>query len=178
MGERIAILGFGPIGAMASALAHHLAAAEIFVLDKSDRALEQARSWAREKRVSNVRVLSTADDVAEETVREIVERTSGGVDLVLEMSGAAPAINLGLKILRHGGHMSLLGIPSRKEVALTDYTHDVIFKGVTLKAIIGRPLFPMARCVPARVGLDVTDRLGEPLGENLLGHGSFDSHEA
>lgn len=182
-GERVAILGYGPIGAMAAGICHHIAASEIYVLDVSEKALGQARAWAARKQASNVRVLSTAPALAERTTEEILDRTHGGVDLVLEMSGAAAAINTGLRVLRNGGHMSLLGIPTHREVTLTDYTHDVVFKGVTLKAIIGRRMFSTWHRMLALLasGLDVSgivSREFPSLDDFLEGMGLFDSHEA
>jgi threonine 3-dehydrogenase len=182
-GERVAILGYGPIGAMAAAIAEHMAAAEIYILDVSEHALRQARDWAAAKGAGNVRVLSTAPEAAERTVEEVLDRSRGGVDLVLEMSGAAPAINAGLKMLRNGGHMSLLGIPSKREITLADYTHDLIFKGVTLKAIIGRRMFSTWHRMLALLesGLDVSGIVSRefPSLDNFLeGMALFDSHEA
>lgn len=182
-GERVAILGYGPIGAMAAALCHHMAAAEIYVLDVSPAALRQARDWAAAKGAANVRVLATSDAELPHTLEEVQDRTRGGVDLVLEMSGAAVAINAGLKMLRNGGHMSLLGIPSRKEVVLGDYTHDLIFKGLTLKAIIGRRMFSTWHRMLALLesGLDVSgivSREFPSLEDFMDGMALFDSHEA
>jgi threonine 3-dehydrogenase len=182
-GERVAILGYGPIGAMAAAIAQHMAAAEIYVLDVSDAALGQARAWAESKGAANVRVLSTADGAEPRAVEEILDRTGGGVDLALEMSGAAAAINTGLRILRNGGHMPLLGIPSRREVTLNDYTHDLIFKGVTLKAIIGRRMYSTWHRMLALLasGLDVSGIVSRELPSLqhfFEGMRAFDSHEA
>jgi threonine 3-dehydrogenase len=182
-GERVAILGYGPIGAMAAALAHHMAAAEIYLLDVSQTALRQARAWVEKRGARNVWALSTAAVDEGRTTEEILDRTRGGVDLVLEMSGAAAAINTGLRILRNGGHMSLLGIPSRREVTLTDYTHDLIFKGVTLKAIIGRRMFSTWHRMLALLasGLDVSgivSREFPSLDDFFEGMALFDSHQA
>lgn len=182
-GDRIAVVGYGPIGAMAAAIAHHLAAADVFVLDVSERALTQARQWAESRGATNVHVVSTANGNGERAVEEILDRTGGGVDLVLEMSGAEAAINTGLRILGHGGRMSLLGIPSRKQVTIADYTHDVIFKGVTLNAIIGRRLFSTWHRTLALLesGLDVgfvVTAEFPSLDRFLEGMRLFDSHEA
>jgi threonine 3-dehydrogenase len=182
-GQRLAILGYGPIGAMAAALTRHMAAAEIYILDVSERALGQAREWSVASGAENVRVLSSASEAVARTVEEVLDRSHGGVDLVLEMSGAEAAINTGLKLLRNGGHISLLGIPSRKEVALADYTHDVIFKGVTLKAIIGRRMFSTWHRMLALLdsGLDVSfvvSREFPSLERFLEGMTLFDTHEA
>ena len=62
-----------------------------------------------------------------------------GVDVMLEMSGKTEAIRLGFKILRLGGRVSLLGIPSKPvEFNLAD---DLIFKGATVQGINGRLMY-------------------------------------
>ena len=42
---------------------------------------------------------------------------------------------------RRGGIVSLLGLPREKAVSIRDYTNDLIFKGLTLQAVIGRRIF-------------------------------------
>jgi threonine 3-dehydrogenase len=59
--------------------------------------------------------------------------------VVLEMAGRSDAIRTGFKILRLGGRMSLLGIPSRPvELNLAE---EIIFKGATVQGINGRRMF-------------------------------------
>src|SRR5436305_5899677 len=45
-GKSVAITGFGPIGAMAAAIAAHAGASVVIVTDINDHALETARRWA------------------------------------------------------------------------------------------------------------------------------------
>src|SRR5206468_5626460 len=80
-----------------------------------------------------------------------------GVDVVLEMSGSAAAINFGLDIVRMGGVLSLLGLPAGHSVTIDDYTRNVIFKGVTLQGIIGRRMYGTWQRMLAllKSGLDV-----------------------
>ncbi len=55
-------------------------------------------------------------------------RTDGhGVDVLLEMSGSAAAIEQGLTVMRNGGRAALLGLPNEK-IEL-DIAELVIFKG-------------------------------------------------
>src|ERR1700689_2618111 len=69
-----------------------------------------------------------------------MDNTGGtGVDVVLEMAGRTEAIRTGFKILRLGGRMSLLGIPS-KMVEL-NLAEEVIFKGATVQGINGRRMY-------------------------------------
>lgn len=62
-----------------------------------------------------------------------------GVDVVLEMSGAPQALELGLKVLTFGGRVSLLGIFG--DSISIDLNNYVIFKGARLHGIIGRKMF-------------------------------------
>src|SRR6266581_1331624 len=62
-----------------------------------------------------------------------------GADVVLEMSGNPQAIRQAFQMLRRGGRISLLGIPS-KPLEL-DLANDVIFKGAVVQGINGRRVF-------------------------------------
>src|SRR5688500_19167234 len=68
----------------------------------------------------------------------ILYKTGGCVDLDCEMSGAESAINQALRIARMGGAVSLLGIPTNETVTIERFSADLIFKGLSLPAIIGR----------------------------------------
>ena len=62
-----------------------------------------------------------------------------GPQILLEMSGHPDSINRGFLLLRNGGTASVLGIPSAP--ITLDWAKDVIFKGITIKAINGRRMF-------------------------------------
>jgi len=69
-----------------------------------------------------------------------MDHTGGlGVDVLCEMAGHKDAIRLGFDILRRGGRVSLLGIPSRP--VEFDLSNDIIFKGATVLGINGRKMF-------------------------------------
>jgi threonine 3-dehydrogenase len=142
VGRKIAITGCGPIGAMAAAVCEFAGASELFLIDVSDQALKRARRWATMagRRVP-VTVFDTRGEGTSAALKTIRERTGDGVDAVLEMSGAEPAINFALKIVRPGGQLRLLGLTSRKDVTIQDYSANVIFKGIDLQAIIGRRMY-------------------------------------
>src|SRR3954447_19160927 len=112
-GKSVAITGFGPIGAMAAAIAEHSGARIVVVTDVSDRALETARRWAASRKFSNLHEFNVRSSNPKDVKKQIEEITDGvGVDVVLEMSGSAAAINFGLDIVRMGGLLSLLGLPA------------------------------------------------------------------
>ncbi|HUP63679.1 MAG TPA: alcohol dehydrogenase catalytic domain-containing protein [Thermoanaerobaculia bacterium] len=156
-GKSVAITGFGPIGAMAAAIAEHSGASVVIVTDISDHALETARRWAAGRAFSNLHAFNVRTRDLTEVRSAISGVTNGGVDVVLEMSGAASAINLGLDILRPGGFMSILGLPAGHEVTIRDYTRNVVFKGITIQGIIGRRMYDTWHRMLAllRSGLDV-----------------------
>jgi threonine 3-dehydrogenase len=142
VGKKVAITGCGPIGAMAAAVCEFAGASELFLIDVNDKALTRARNWAKMagRRVP-VTVFDTRGDGAAAALKTVKEKTGDGVDAVLEMSGAEPAINLALRIVRPGGQLRLLGLTSKKDVTIQDYSANVVFKGVDIQAIIGRRMY-------------------------------------
>jgi threonine 3-dehydrogenase len=156
-GRSVAVLGYGPIGAMCAEIARISGAARIAITEVNAHAAAHARKWASSRRLAHVSVVElnrTKDP--EGSVRDAV---GGGADVVLELSGAESSINLGLAVARPGGIVALLGIPKDSAVTIRDYTRCLIFKGLTLHAIIGRRIFEtwikMLDLLSA--GLDVED---------------------
>src|SRR5436853_975092 len=127
----VAVVGCGPIGLFSIAVARPCGATQIFALEVH----EHRRSLA-EKMKADFALNPMKDNVYE----IVMEATDGiGVDVMLEMSGKTEAIRLGFKILRLGGRVSLLGIPSKPvEFNLAD---DFIFKGATVQGINGRLMY-------------------------------------
>ncbi len=130
-GKSIAIFGLGPIGLMAVALAKALSPAQVIAVEYKN---EYRKKLA--KRLGADVVLESD----ESTVDRILELTNGdGVHDVLEFSGAPPALQQALKVVRPGGGVHLLGLYSNSvTVNLSD---DVIMRGVTLYGITGRRMF-------------------------------------
>ncbi len=183
-GKSVAITGFGPIGAMAAAIAEHSGASIVIVTDVSDDALETARRWAASRNFANLHAFNVRTKDAKEVKKAIDAVTEGvGVDVVLEMSGSAAAINFALEVVRMGGFLSLLGLPAGHSVTIEDYTRNVIFKGVTMQGIIGRRMYSTWQRMLAllRSGLDVewvVQATFDSLQEFHEGMSRFDRHEA
>ena len=99
----ILIQGAGMLGLTACAMAHSRGAREVIACDLEPHHLELAR------RFGATRCVQIGDDSSE--LRETVEQlTSGrGVDLAIELCGAASAVETGLPLLRTGGHYVLVG---------------------------------------------------------------------
>src|SRR5881394_1600218 len=183
-GKSVAITGFGPIGAMAAAIAEHSGASTVIVTDVSDRALETARRWAASRNFANLHEFNVRSSDPNQVKKAIDAITDGvGVDIVLEMSGSAAAINFGLEIVRMGGLLSLLGLPAGHSVTIDDYTRNVIFKGVTMQGIIGRRMYATWQRMLSllKSGLDVewvVQATFDSLHDFHEGMGRFDRHEA
>ena len=101
----MAITGCGPIGLFSIAVARACGATQIFAMEAN----EHRRRIAEQMKPDFV-LDPTKDDV----YQTVMDNTGGtGVDVVLEMAGRTEAIRTGVPILRLGGRMSMLGIPSK-----------------------------------------------------------------
>ena len=146
--QNVAIIGCGPIGLMAIPICHIAGAALVAASDVSEPRLALARRMGADL------VLDASTDDVPARLREV---TGGqGVDVVLEMSGHERGLRDGLRALRNGGWVSLLGLP-RGETTL-DLTNEVIFKEAHLVGIFGRRIWRTWEQATAllRKGLDVT----------------------
>ena len=127
----VAVVGCGPIGLFCIAVARAVGASQVFALEINEHRAKLARQMKADFVLN-----PTKDDVKS----IVMEATDGvGVDVVLEMSGKTPGIRMGFDILRLGGRVSLLGIPS-KPVEL-NFAEDLIFKGATVQGINGRLMY-------------------------------------
>lgn len=162
-GKNILILGAGIQGLMAVAVAKKMGAAKIFINDASDPArgltpeVLQATKFAMAKKLGADYCFDVVREKEkfEETVK--VETNATGVDVVLEMSGSYYALADGLKNVRMGGTIALLGLPSGKMEV--DFSKDIIFRGLTIKGVIGRQMFKTWEVMRSIL----TDGLGELL---------------
>ena len=156
-GKSVAVLGYGPIGAMCAEIARVSGAARIAITEVNALAAAHARRWAKSRRLSRVSVIELPR--TKDPAGALRDAMGGGADVVLELSGAESSINLGLAAARPGAVVSLLGLPREKAVTIRDYTNDFIFKGLTLHAIIGRRIFDtwIKMIDLFRAGLDVED---------------------
>jgi threonine 3-dehydrogenase len=183
-GKSVLISGFGPIGAMAAAIAEHSGASVVIVTDVSDHSLETARRWAAGRNFGNLHEFNTKLTPPADVKAAVLALTGGnGVDVVLEMSGAPAAINLSLELVAMGGFLSLLGLPAGHSVTIDDYAKNIIFKGVTLQGIIGRRMYSTWQRMLALLhsGLDVewvVQACYDSLDDFHKGMEKFDRHEA
>lgn len=130
-GRSVLVTGCGPIGLCAVGIARAAGASVVVATDTEPFRLELARTMGADLALD-------ATDPA--TPERIGAATGGdGVDAVLEMSGAAQALDQALRVITRGGWVSLLGIFSGPvPVELSDL---VIMKGVRLHGIYGRRIY-------------------------------------
>ena len=130
-GLTVAIVGSGPIGCCAVAVARASGAQSIFATDIRPFRLDLARRMGADRVI---------DSSKEDPVAVVKSETGGeGADVVLEMSGYGEGVRQAFKMLRRGGRISLLGIPSQP--VTLDLAEDLIFKGVTVLGINGRRMW-------------------------------------
>jgi threonine 3-dehydrogenase len=146
LGEDVLVVGAGPIGLMAAAVARHAAAR--FVVASEPNPVR--RELALRMGATHV-VDPTAESLADVQHRlGMVE----GFDVVLEMSGNAGALRDALGNMAHGGGMAILGIPTA-EIPID--VSQVVFNQLTLRGIYGREMFETwyKMSVLLRSGLDI-----------------------
>ena len=130
VGEDVLITGAGPIGIMAVAILRHIGARHVVITDVNEHRLALARKMGATRAVN----------VKNQSIQQVMDELGmlEGFDVGLEMCGNSLALNDMLKVMNHGGHIALLGIPP-EETAI-DWNH-VIFKSLVIKGIYGRKMF-------------------------------------
>lgn len=147
--RRVLVTGCGPIGLFSIAVARAIGASMVLATDVLDFKLDMATKIGADK-------VFRVDRPGAEAA--ILEATHGeGVDVVLEMSGAPAGVNMGLRLLKGGGWIGLLGL-SKKPYEI-DVTRDIIFKGITVHGVIGRRMYEtwyQGTALIAERGLDLS----------------------
>ncbi|MBN1685269.1 MAG: alcohol dehydrogenase catalytic domain-containing protein [Spirochaetales bacterium] len=131
-GMSVAVFGCGPIGLFGIGAINALGANKIFALEPNRARLEMARKFA-----PNAVLINPADENA---VQIIKESTGGrGVDVVVELSGSPAAVKMAFQVLRLGGRVSLVGLPSQP--ITLDAPTDIIYKEAKVFGTTGRRMW-------------------------------------
>ena len=128
-GATVLVTGCGPIGIFAVGICRVAGASRIIASDVNP------------KRLALARAMGAHDTVQPDEADAVVKRhTDGlGVDVALEMSGVPSAIHQALALVRVGGRVQLLGLPSKPMEI--DLATEVIFRGITIYGVIGRRMY-------------------------------------
>jgi len=126
----VLVTGCGPIGLFCIGIAKADGARRVIATDINAYRLGLAHKMGADA------LLDTNSGDAVEAIRDAA---AAPIDVVLEMSGNAAAITQGLRALRPGGWISLLGLPVHP--MSLDLNALVIQKGVTVHGIFGRRIW-------------------------------------
>jgi threonine 3-dehydrogenase len=167
----VAVVGYGPIGAMAAEVIQWVGARHLFVIDVSQQALERAREWVERRGLSDR--VTLLDGRSADPVAEVVAATEGGVDVSVEMSGHPDGINNTLAMTRPAGHVVNLGLPGGADITIQNFSQNFIFGGLTMHAVIGREMMKTWHEMLDLLsrGLDVTDFITTELDMTEFAHG-------
>ncbi len=173
-GKKVLVAGYGAIGAMVVEVVAFLGAAEIHVTDVRGKALRKAEERAAAGGFGNRLITHRVMNEHRNSLAEyILSITGGGVDVSMEISGHPDAINDAIRYTRAGGDVVLLGLPTDSAVTLQDFGKNIIFRGLTLHAVIGREMFAtwdkMLELIEA--GLDTSWLVTSELPLSQIGEG-------
>ena len=113
MGETVAVIGTGPIGLIAVALAKLAGASVIVAADKLEHRLRRARKLGA----------TVAVNVNEDSPVDVVMDLTGcGAHVVIDGAGKAESINHSISCLRPAGRLVLVGIPAEPAVPVNLWT--------------------------------------------------------
>jgi threonine 3-dehydrogenase len=130
-GRTVAVTGAGPIGLLSVGVAKAAGASLVISTDTEPYRLEIAQRMGADL---------VFDARRPDLTERVLEATGGdGVEVLLEMSGAAPALTGALPFVTRGGRVSLLGIFG--EPVTIDLSEDVIQRGLRLYGIYGRRIY-------------------------------------
>ncbi|PIR83599.1 theronine dehydrogenase [Candidatus Kaiserbacteria bacterium CG10_big_fil_rev_8_21_14_0_10_51_14] len=141
-GQRVAILGCGPIGMFAILLARNFGAVKIIAADVNPANLKMAKELGAHETILITKKQKRNEWEADpEVIDRIMELTYGkGVDISMEMAGPSSSLNNCIQSTRRGGHVIAFGIKDG-DVTIPNFSRTVIVRGLTLHGIIGRRIF-------------------------------------
>ena len=132
-GHSVAVFGCGPIGLFAIGIVKASGAAGVWASDIQPFRLDLAR------RMGALDVVNAAEHEGGVPAWFREQNEGYGLDIGIEMSGAAQAVRDVFETVRNGGRVTLFGIPSRP--VEIDIAEKMIFKNLTVFAINGRKIF-------------------------------------
>ncbi|HEY1854841.1 MAG TPA: alcohol dehydrogenase catalytic domain-containing protein [Solirubrobacterales bacterium] len=116
-GERVVVLGYGPVGAATALIARSLGLEPIvYELAQGRRARATAHGFEAHAPSPDGRAFA----------RAVRGRTGGGAEIVVDCSGAGPALEAAMEMTRRGGRIVVAGIPKRPIVV--DASRMVVYE--------------------------------------------------
>jgi threonine 3-dehydrogenase len=153
-GKTVAVVGCGPIGLMAVAVARKMGAGKIIAVETNEYRLDTAIKMGASVAVNPLK---------EDTIKSVRNATDGlGPEVILEFSGSKHAIIDETKYIRKGGSIVVAGLPSG-EIGLN--FEDIFYSGVNMYGISGRELYRTWNIMQGLLdaGLDVKECISDVL---------------
>ncbi len=124
-GQTVAVLGAGPIGLLTAAVARIAGAGEVLMTEPLDSRREFALEYCAD---------AVFNPESEDVIGAIMEATGGrGVDVAFEAAGAAETPEHAARVVRPGGKVIVIGIPSDDKMLMS--ASNVRRKGLTIKLV-------------------------------------------
>ncbi len=131
-GKNVLISGAGPIGVMAAYVAKISGASTVMISDFNNYRLDMIKAMD---------FGASIIDLNTEDINESVETiTNGqGVDVAIEMSGNAKALDTAIKLINPAGEINVLSVYSQDKIEVA--MNDLVFKNIKMQMVTGRRLF-------------------------------------
>jgi len=124
VGDKVAILGTGPIGVLLAQWVRIWGASEVYLVDVREEKLRVAQEYG----FTEVINASKRD-----TVKSILEKTKQrGVDVSIEAAGAPITFKQSIQIARKGGKVIFLGIMNGEVTLSDELTSSILRKELTM----------------------------------------------
>ncbi|QWZ07418.1 alcohol dehydrogenase catalytic domain-containing protein [Nocardioides panacis] len=161
-GDHVVLIGAGAIGSFTQVGLGYLADVDLTVIDFPGSRLERAA------RLGATRTLAAGPDAGDALVDALGPQT---VDIVIEASGAPGQLNNALSLVRNGGTILQVGLPSRQqEVDVHSLVMREITVVTTLAHVCGQDLAPALEVLATtRLADELLDSVHplDDLGEQL-----------
>jgi len=129
LGDKIAILGGGPIGLLMLQLTQLVGASEILIIEPSQQkrklAMEIGADYVLDSRDSNL-------------IEKVLDLTSGGVDVVIECVGKSDAAWTSLQIVKEGGTVLLFGL-AEQSAAISLKLQSFFHREISIRSSLLNP---------------------------------------
>ncbi|MBI9050620.1 MAG: zinc-binding dehydrogenase [Anaerolineaceae bacterium] len=156
-GDTVGVFGCGPIGLLIIQLARQAGAGQIIATDILAHRLEAAKKLGADQ-------VFLADQMQEvEVIRQVID--AKGLDVVIEVAGDNEAVEAALALVKPGGKVTLVGIPSDNRTSVDAAT--VRRKGLALQWVRR-----MKHTYPRAIQLVQSGKID--VGSLISGHFSFD----
>jgi (R,R)-butanediol dehydrogenase/meso-butanediol dehydrogenase/diacetyl reductase len=133
-GDRVVLIGAGAIGSFVLTGIRYLATVDLTVIDFAGSRLDRAA------RLGATRIIEAGDTARDQLIEAI---GPGGADVVIEASGAPGQLNNAISMVRNGGTILQVGLPSRQqEVDIHSLVMREISVRTTLAHVCGEDLAP------------------------------------